>query len=204
MKLVILGATGPTGLEVVRQAKERGHTVTAFVRNPDALSKFDGQIRVINGDLLSPSELQRVLEGQDAVLSAFGPHVNAASVWPEYALALTGAMRRAKLERVMVLSVAFLFKDSLIPPAFIAGWLFFHDVVVGAARMEDVFMKSGLAWTIARPPRLTDAAYSGKFRIREGHLPRFGFTISRADVANYMIEALEERSGIGKVIGLSN
>ncbi len=204
MKLAILGATGGTGLEVVRQAKQRGHAVTAFVRNPAALSVFDGQIRIVTGNLLDPSELETVVRGQDAVLSAFGPHVTAAKVWPEYACALTDAMRRAHVQRVMVLSVAFLFKDSVIPPAFLAGWLFFHDVVVGAARMEEVFMKSGLEWTIARPPRLTDAAYSGNYRIREGHLPRFGFTISRADVANYMLEAVEDRTAVGKVIGLCN
>ena len=65
-------------------------------------------------------------------------------------------------------------------------------------------MKSGLEWTIARPPRLTDGAYTGKYRVREGHLPRFGFTVSRADVADYMIKAVEGRAEIGKIVGVCN
>jgi putative NADH-flavin reductase len=202
MKLAVLGATGGTGLEVIRLAKERGHSVTAFVRNPRALSMFDGQIRMVQGDLLKPSELESVVAGQDAVLSAFGPHVDTVRVWREYAGALTKAMSQARIRRIVVLSVAFLFKDSVVPPAFLAGWLFFHDTVVGAAQMEQIFMGSGLDWTIARPPRLTDKPYTGKYRVREGHLPRFGFTISRADVADYMIRAAEQNSDTGKIVGL--
>jgi len=57
--------------------------------------------------------------------------------------------------------------------------------------MENVFQKSGLDWTIVRPPRLTDKPRSGKYRVLEGHLPRFGFTISRADVADFMVKAGE-------------
>jgi putative NADH-flavin reductase len=73
MKLLVLGATGGTGLEVIRLAKERGHAVTALVRNPEKLARFDSRIGVIKGDLLSRSELEAAVQGQDAVLSAFGP-----------------------------------------------------------------------------------------------------------------------------------
>ena len=204
MKLLVLGATGGTGLEVIRLAKERGHAVTALVRNPEKLAGFDNRIGVVKGDLLSPSELEASVQGQDAVLSAFGPLADKARLWKQYASALTEAMSSSRIRRVMVLSVAFLFKDSIIPPAYFAGRLFFRDTVIGAAEMEEIFMKSGLEWTIARPPRLTDGAYTGKYRVREGHLPRFGFTVSRADVADYMIKAVEGRADIGKIVGVCN
>jgi len=204
MKFLVLGATGGTGLEVIRLAKERGHAVTALVRNPEKLAGFDNRIGVVKGDLLSPSELEASVQGQDAVLSAFGPLADKARLWKQYASALTEAMSSSRIRRVMVLSVAFLFKDSIIPPAYFAGRLFFRDTVIGAAEMEEIFMKSGLEWTIARPPRLTDGAYTGKYRVREGHLPRFGFTVSRADVADYMIKAVEGRADIGKIVGVCN
>jgi NAD(P)H-binding len=70
--------------------------------------------------------------------------------------------------------------------------------------MEEVFEKSGLEWTIARPPRLTDRPYTGKYRVREGHLPRFGFTISRVDVADFMVNAVENRALVGKIVGVCN
>src|SRR6266496_6376610 len=75
MKLVVLGATGGTGLEVVRQALQRGHSVTALVRSPDRLKSFGGQIAVKQGDLLSSADLQQVIQGHDAVLSCFGPRL---------------------------------------------------------------------------------------------------------------------------------
>jgi putative NADH-flavin reductase len=73
MKLLILGATGSTGLQIVSQAIERGHSVTAFVRTPDALKRFGDRIAVIQGNLLNSSELGRVLKGHDAVLSGLYP-----------------------------------------------------------------------------------------------------------------------------------
>ena len=63
MKFVVLGATGGTGLEIVRVAIERGHSVTAFVRSPDRLAHFRGDINVVQGNLLNSLELERVIEG---------------------------------------------------------------------------------------------------------------------------------------------
>src|SRR5437867_5609937 len=73
MKVVVLGATGGTGLEIVRQAIEHGHSVTAFVRSPERLEPFRDRITVKQGDLLNSAELERVIKGHDAVLSGFGP-----------------------------------------------------------------------------------------------------------------------------------
>jgi hypothetical protein len=70
-----------------------------------------------------------------------------------------------------------------------------------ACAIEKALEKSGLDWTIARPPRLTPKPYKGKYRVREGHLPPFGFSISHADVADFMI-VVENRSLIGKVVGV--
>src|SRR6266567_8866461 len=75
MKVVVLGATGGTGLEIVRQAIERGHTVTALVRSPDRLKQFRDRITIKQGDLLNSADLERAIQGQDAVVSAFGPRV---------------------------------------------------------------------------------------------------------------------------------
>ena len=73
MKLVVLGATGRTGVEIVRQAIERGHAVTVFVRSPDPLRAFNGRVSVQQGDLLNRDALEQVIRGHDAVVSAFGP-----------------------------------------------------------------------------------------------------------------------------------
>jgi len=206
MKLVVLGATGSTGLEIVRQAIEYGHSVTAFVRSPERLKSFRDRISVKEGNLLDAAELEPVIKGHDAVLSAFGPRVpiakGDANLLRQFAVALTSSMPRAGVRRVVVESVAFLFKDAIIPPAYLLGRLFFPGVVADASGMEKVLEKSGLDWTIARPPKLTPKPYTGKYRVREGHLPPFGFSISYADVADFMIKAVQNRSLIGKVVGV--
>src|SRR6266705_7001714 len=78
MKLLVLGATGGTGLEIVRQAIEHGHSVTAFVRSPERLKPFQDRITVKQGDLLNSSELEQDLEGHDALLSGVGQRVHIA------------------------------------------------------------------------------------------------------------------------------
>ena len=122
----------------------------------------------------------------------------------QFATALTIAMRQAGVRRVVVESVAFLFKDSILPPAYLFGRWFFPGTVADTSAMERVLEESGLDWTIVRPPELTDKPYTGKYRVREGHLPRFGFKISRADVADCMIKVVENRSVICKIVGVAN
>ncbi len=208
MKLVVLGATGATGLEIVRHSLEHGHSITALVRSPERLNGFRDRITVKQGDLLNGTELEGVIQGHDAVVSGFGPRVPVAKadadLLERFAVALTGAMLHAGVRRVVVESVAFLFKDSIMPPAYFFGRLPFPGIVADAAAMEKVFAKSELDWTMVRPPELTDKPYTGKYRVREGHLPPFGFKISRADVADFMIKAVEDGLTSRKIFGVSN
>ena len=208
MKLVVLGATGGTGLEIVRQATERGHSVTALVRSPDRLNPFLDRITVKQGDLLNTADLKQVIQGHDAVLSAFGPRVPIskadANLLQRFALALTCGMRTAGVKRAVVESVSFLFKNSIMPPAYFLGRLFFPETVADASAMERIFGESELDWTMVRPPQLTDKPHTGKYRIGEGHLPRFGFTISRADVADFMLKAVENHVSSRKIVGVCN
>ena len=208
MKLLVLGATGGIGFEIVRQAVARHHSVTAFVRPPDRLSAFQGRIAFEQGDLLNTSELERAIQGNDAILSAFGPRVPVikadANLLRDFASALTSAMGRTSVRRLVIVSTAFLFRDSIVPPTHLVGRLFFPGVVADATAMERTIAESGLDWTIVRPPQLTDKPFSGRYRVREGQLPFFGFHISRADVANHLIKAAEDCAYTGKVLGISD
>jgi putative NADH-flavin reductase len=208
MKLLVLGATGGTGLEIVKRAMECCHSVTALVRSPERLKEFRDRITIKQGDLLNTSDLEQAIQGQDAVLSAFGPRVPIAkadaNLLQRFAVALTSAMHRAQVRRVVVESVAFLFKGSIFPPVYLLGRLFFPGVVADTSAMERVFSESELDWTMVRPPQLTDSSFTGKYRVQEGHLPLLGFNISRADVADYMIQAVEKRSTIRRVVGVCN
>jgi len=193
---------------IVRQALDHGHSVTAFVRTPERLSPFADRIKIVEGDLLTGAELGRVIEGHDAVLSGFGPRLplskTDADLLQRFAAALTSAMLHTTVRRLVIVSTAFLFKDSIIPPAYLVGRLFFPSIVADASNMENIVAKSELDWTIVRPPQLTDKPYTGKYRVREGHLPRFGFNVSRADVADFMIKTAQDYVSSRKIVGVSN
>jgi hypothetical protein len=55
-----------------------------------------------------------------------------------------------------------------------------------------------------RPPQLTDKPQTGRYRVRQEHLPIFGFKIARADVADFMIRCVEDHASSRKVMGVSN
>lgn len=208
MKLLILGATGGIGLEIVRQAIDQGHAVTAFVRSPERLKPFAGRIAIRQGNLLSSAELESAVAEHDAVLSGFGPRLpiakSDANLLRDFAAALTTAMQRAEVRRLVIVSTAFLFRDSILPPTYLFGRLFFPGVVRDATAMEEIIANSRLDWTIVRPPQLTGHPYTGKYRVRTGHLPRFGFKVSRADVADNLLRAVDDPSTRRKVLGVSN
>jgi len=208
MKLVVLGATGGIGMEVIRQAITRGHSVTAVARAPELLNKFAARIELVRANLLNCGELKSAIAGHEVVLSAFGPRTpirkEDAHLLRDFAKALTCAMTHADVSRVVMVSVAFLFKNAILPPAYLLGKLLFPQVVADSAAMEQVFTNSGLNWTMVRPPQLTDGPNTSRYRMAEGRLPAFGFKISRADVADFMIKAVENHVSIRKVVGVCN
>ena len=69
--------------------------------------------------------------------------------------------------------------------------------------MERIFAQSELDWTLVRPPELTDKPYTRKYRVREGHLPRFGFKVSRADVADFMLLQVNSDEYVHKIPALA-
>ena len=208
MKLLILGATGGIGVELLRQAMGRGHAVTAFVRRPERLEQFGGRLRIETGNVLNAAELAAVMRGHDAVLSAFGPRVPVAKsdahLLRSFGVSLTNAMKQTNMSRTMVVSTAFLFKDAVLPPVYLLGRILFPGVVADATAMEAILRESGLDIVIVRPPELTNRPRTGKFRVREGHLPRFGLSIARADVADYMIRRAESGDFRNSVVGLAS
>jgi len=71
-RVLIVGATGGTGRQLVEQALERGHTVTALTRDPSALRVEHPRLTVVRGDVLDYVSVEVAVRGQDAVLSALG------------------------------------------------------------------------------------------------------------------------------------
>jgi putative NADH-flavin reductase len=200
MKLFVLGATGRTGQEIVQQALERGHHVTAFVRSPEAIVSRDERLSVLQGSATDENQLSDAMQSHDAVLFALGPRqvFKPSSLLHDAALVTTRAMQRSGVKRLLVLSAAAHFPG--IPNRIVSFILRNH--MRDSLAMERVVQGSGLDWTIARPPRLTQEEYT-TYRSREGAAPEKCLSLSRKAVAAFMLDAIEQEKHLQKIVGIA-
>ena len=201
MKLFVIGATGRTGQEIVRQALARNHHVTAFVRSPESIRLKNERLTVLKGNAMDENELFRAMQNHDAVVSTLGPRevFKLSSMLHDSALATTRAMNRSGVKRLVVLSAAAHFPGILNR---IASFIMRNHMRDSLA-MEAIVQASGLDWTIARPPRLTQEGYT-TYRSREDAAPRMGFSLSRKAVAAFMLDAIEQKKHFHKIVGIAN
>lgn len=206
MNILVLGATGPTGREVMRQALAAGHRVTAFVRDPAKLSG-EGGIRVVQGDPASTAELDAVLPGHDAVVSALGRRASFRSerLIIRCMRALAPAMERRGVRRLVLVS-AFGVGESRrhVPPLMrLLQGVLLRDIFADKARAERYLRSRHLDCTFVYPTALTNGPLTGKYRAGE-RLALRGFPkISRADVAHFVLAALASSAWVGKTVVVS-
>jgi putative NADH-flavin reductase len=193
MHLLVLGATGGTGREVVSQALAQGHDVTAFVRDRTRLPITSERLRVVEGDI---DGLGETVEGQDAVISALGAGKSFKSdgLIQRAMPLIIDAMNRSGVRRLIFMS-AFGVGDTwsdipLLPRIFVRMLL--RDLYADKAAAEQILSRSNLDWTLVYPAGLTNKARTGRYRTGE-HIPLSGFpTIARADVAEFMLKQAGE------------
>jgi len=200
MKLFVIGATGRTGLAIVQQALARGHHITAFVRSPESITVENERLTVLKGDAVDEDQLSDAMQNHDAVVSTLGPRevFKPSSLLHDSALATTRAMKRSGVKRLVVLSAAAHFPGI---PNRIASFVL-RSHMRDSLAMEEIVQANGLDWTIARPPRLTRQDYRS-YRSREGAAPPMGFTLSRKAVAAFMLDAIEQKKHLNKIVGIA-
>jgi putative NADH-flavin reductase len=206
MRLFILGATGGIGRQLVDQALERHHGVTAFVRSPQKLGARHDGLTMIPGDVRNADAMSRALAGHDAVLSTLGPRGLARNtITSDSALATIAAMRSAGIDRLLVVGVAALFPDIGMLGHLLRNTLL-HNIADDSAEMERIVKASGLDWTIVRPPRLTNGPRREHYGVADDRLPNGAggnATIGRADVAHFMLDEVEQPGHMRRVVGIA-
>jgi putative NADH-flavin reductase len=211
MKLVVFGATGGVGTQLVKLALEQGHTVTAVVRNPAkfTLPSHEALHLVTVPDLADTERVQAAISGSDAALSGVGPSTNkdvkAASVPTRHIMA---ALKGAGIERFVAVSAAPVGPipegDSFVNKRVVYAFTrkVFAGIYGDLAVMEGDIATSGLKWTVVRPPKLTDRGL-GEYRMAIGdNVPR-GMFASRAEVAHAMLALLTDDRAIDKAVGVA-
>jgi putative NADH-flavin reductase len=206
MRLFVLGATGGIGRELVNESLKRRHRVTAFVRSPQKLGAPQDGLTVIGGDVRDVDAMTAALAGHDAVLSAIGPRgLGPSSITSDSTRAAVTAMRAAGVHRLVIVGVAMLFKESGLLGSLLRNTLL-RNIAIDSVEMEKVVMASALNWTIVRPPRLTNGAGTERYEVADDHLPSgagANATVSRADVAHFMLDEVEQPRHMRRVVGIA-
>lgn len=196
MKLTVFGATGGVGREVVTQALDAGHDVRAYVRNPAKLDLAHPNLTVITGELTDREAVQRTVGGADAVISALGPSLDRkATGMPlvDGTRTIVEAMRAEGVERYIGMATPSLRNPrdtrsllGLVVP--FMGRTFLSRAYRELLAMSRLVTDSPLDWTIARFTRPTDDARTGTVRASYLGRDRIRVSITRADIATFLLD----------------
>jgi uncharacterized protein YbjT (DUF2867 family) len=203
MKVLVLGATGGTGREIVREAGAQGHSVVALVRSKAKAADLAGA-ELVEGDARDEQALSRALAGCSGAISALGTPM---SPFREVTLlsvatrALVKAMDASNVRRLVCITGlgagdsrghgGFLF-DTLIFP------LLLRKVYDDKNRQEDVVRASKLDWVLVRPVVLNDKPARGTVRAETDLSSIHGGTVARGDVAKFVVQQLTDDAWLGR------
>ena len=201
MKIAVVGSTGGSGREIVKQALAAGHDVTAFARSPEKLGDIhNDRLTISKGDVHNYNDVEVAILGQDAVLCALGnPTLKPDKTTSEGTRNIVRAMTEHGVRRFICETslgvgdsreqAGFFFSKIIIPTLL-------KNAIADKEIQEQIIRESGLDWTIIRPGGLTDGERTGNYRA--GLDRDISGRISRADVADFMLRQLESDEFIGK------
>ncbi|HEV2842034.1 MAG TPA: SDR family oxidoreductase [Chthoniobacterales bacterium] len=208
LRVLVVGATGGTGRQLVQQALDQGHQVTAFVRDPSKLQIEHTNLRVVKGDVLDYASVESAMRGQSAVLSALGHkrffYPN--KIQSDGMRHILRAMKTCDVPR-LICETALGIGNSVgrlgLPHTFFILPLILPFYMWDKLRQEELIIASDRDWVIVRPGVLTNGEAQGNYR----HGPKVGsyfwpVRIRRADVADFMLKQLTDDAYVGAAPGL--
>ena len=206
MKILILGATGPTGQQLVTQALEKHYEVTALVRNPANLTISHEKLTIITGDTLDKNVVLKALAGQDAVISALGRGQRLISngLITKAVNILIPAMNEMFIKRLIFLSgfgAGETFTQANLLQKIIFR-TFLMNIYGDKTRAEKIIRSSMLDWTLVYPVVLTNTPATGKIVAAETLTMKGMPKMSRGDVATFMLKQIGDNSFIKKGVSL--
>ena len=208
MKLLIIGATGGSGRELMKQALEQGHDVTVMARTPEKVGLSHSKLRVVKGDVTDAKSVEDPVASQDAVLCALGTKViRKNTIQSDGTRNIIAAMQKHGVRRLVLESsldvgdsrgqLGFFFAHVIRPTLL-------RNIFADKEVQEKMVKESPLEWIIVRPAMLTNGPRTGKYRA--------GFSaddhsitrkISRPDVADFMLKQVTDNTYLRKTPGLS-
>ena len=204
MKIVLFGASGKFGIQILEQALDAGHIVTAFVRTPSKMQIQHPNLTLFQGDATDAEAVDKAISGQDAVISALGPSRPPVPYMMETAAKnIVAGMKKHGVQRLVSTAGAGV-RQPQDEPKFIDLFMMallnvlVKNVLLDVKENVKVIQASDLDWTITRFPRLVDGERTGRYRV--GYVGKdSGTQISRADGADFVLKELVGREWLRKL-----
>ncbi|KAG0209819.1 hypothetical protein BGX28_009925 [Mortierella sp. GBA30] len=214
--LLVLGANGRTGIELIKQGLERNYRVTAFVRD-DKLLLEDSSLRknhnllIVKGCPTSQTDLDSCVEGQDVVVNVIGARLMAsdATIGSHSQVVLNNALKKHSVRRLIVVTSygCYGLRDYLVSTRKLFSRVFMTGILKDKVLQEDIIQRDTefLDWTIVRPVTLKDGDLSEKYWVCSEELPKTKVKIlTRKDLAHYILTIInrpQEYSAIRSIAG---
>jgi putative NADH-flavin reductase len=209
VRLTIFGGTGRTGQLLVQQALAAGHEITLLVRDPSKAAAQSPKLHVLVGSIHNAADIEQAISGAEAVISVLGPSSNKPLFEISAAMAQVIALMGRNGPRRLIVSIGAGVRDAqdTPPPADRIMGVFVKtlsaNVYEDMLRVNNQVRASALSWTIVRVPRLVDGPYTGK--VRAGFVGKgVGMSISRADLAGFMLHQLDDATYLRQAPAISN
>jgi hypothetical protein len=209
MNIIIFGATGMVGKQLVQQALHKGHSIKAFGRNVFTEFETDTKnLELIKGALFDAGEVFDAVKGSDAVLSALGGGFDGTDKTRTLGIKnITAQMQAAGVKRIVAvggLGVLNADEETLLidskdyPKEYIP---------VGKEHQQayEYLKESGLNWTFVCPPNIINAEATGLFTTNANYPPEENnYKINAGDLALFMLNELEKNDYVQQRVGISN
>ncbi len=197
MKLAVFGATGGTGRPLVAQALERGHSITSFVRSTPKGDSLAGVDRVVTGDARNTTAVGSALRDVDAVVSAMGPKgPDPGTTYSDSIGTLVRTMEATDVRRVVISANSRVLDERPLEGPYAGVSQEHRDALLGVRA-------SGLDWTVVSTSMLSDDEPTGAYGAVIG-APAPGRSISRADFATALLDALDHPEWSGLVVDVAS
>lgn len=206
MRVAIFGASGATGGLLTERCLAAGYQVTALVRTPGKFSARN-QVQVVQGTAFDAGAIRNTVRGADLVMSALGARSLKKEDVLERAIPLiVEAMWETSVRRIIALGSAGALDNSLENQPGWRRWFvrkivyntFLKWPVESQLAQWKTLSASGLDWTMVMPPMLLNSPARGSYEVDGDALPRHAMCISRADVADFMMQQIGNPEWVGK------
>lgn len=205
MKILVLGATGRVGSQIIPRALEDGHDVTILVRTPDKIKVIDENIHIIQGNALNKNDVESVMAGVDIVISAL--NTDGTNTLSESMQLILEAMKKEDVKRIITIGTAGILQSRVTP-----GLLRYQSseskrkstqAAQEHHRVFDMLTDSEVEWTIVCPTYLPDGDCTSKYRVESSFLPEGGTVITVGDTAEFTYQQVKSTKFLKSRVGIA-